>query len=610
MSCVSSFRRSSGSPSELPWLPFVAVTALSLVAACRGSGARSPTGSAASKQAFVHELVVLCAGVNQSLATVDPKQQPGKVADQLSGLVSRARSGPTPGRDHEQLDALLSALTQSAAKFREAQTALAAGDAQQAGADTQEANQRLMVADGAALRYGMPHLADCEKTLQSGKPSGPPAAPQPALAWRSGQDAPIPVQQVAAAAVDGRVWVVGGLTETSGTGTEATRKVEAYDAPIDQWTTGPDLPVPLHHAMAVNYRGELVVLGGWVPQGGNLTAVTSDRVFALRGGTWVELPRLHHPRAAGAAAGVGDRVVVVGGRTSRELVTTTEVFDGAGWRDAAAIPTPRDHLAAVSDGPYLYAVGGRKLSSDQNVAVLERYNPTDDHWDELAPMPTPRGGVGAAVLGGRLIVVGGEAPTSVYAAVQGYDLRSGGWVSLPGLTSARHGLAVVAVGQSLYAIGGAAEPNHTASTRTVQILDAAPSVPEPAVSSPAPPAGPRMLISQGRADCTSQANPPVTCVEDITVSSAGSAPLRLTSFGLPPAGVEVGLALTLAGGQAGCTQGMQLPPGKSCLLRVVFDRAASITIHENIPAPDAGRTVQLTAPELSPAPPAPSPSGT
>ena len=168
-----------------------------------------------------------------------------------------------------------------------------------------------------------------------------------------------------AAALGGTIWIFGGLV-----GGDATTSVEGYDPAIDTWKAGPDLPIVLHHEMAVAYNGELVVMGGWIPRGPALTAVTSDRVFALRQGRWVELPQLAHARAAAAAAVVGNRIVVVGGQANGSLVGATEVFDGTAWHDAAPIPTPRDHLAAVSEGRYLYAVGGRALSADKNFAAL------------------------------------------------------------------------------------------------------------------------------------------------------------------------------------------------------------------------------------------------
>ena len=95
----------------------------------------------------------------------------------------------------------------------------------------------------------------------------------------------------------------------------------------------------------------------------------------LRDGAWEELPSLNHPRAAAAAAVVGDKIVVVGGQADGKLVPETEVFDGKGWEDVAEMPTPREHLGAASDGRYVYAVGGRELSADKNVGALERYDP-------------------------------------------------------------------------------------------------------------------------------------------------------------------------------------------------------------------------------------------
>ena len=76
---------------------------------------------------------------------------------------------------------------------------------------------------------------------------------------------------------------------------------------------------------------------------------------------------------------VGDKIVVVGGRTagnSPAPVTPTEVFNGTSWHDAAGIPIPGDHLAAASDGTYLYAVGGRKLDVTANTAAVQRFDPT------------------------------------------------------------------------------------------------------------------------------------------------------------------------------------------------------------------------------------------
>jgi len=295
--------------------------------------------------------------------------------------------------------------------------------------------------------------------------SAPPLHPTSIPQWRTLRDAPVARQQVAVAVADGTIWVFGGVE-----GGHATAKAQGYDPVIDMWKSGPDLPVPLHDAMAVSYKGELVVMGGWIPEGPDLTAKTSDRVFVLRDGTWQELGRLNRPRAAGSAAVVDDRIVLIGGQNDGALIPATEVFDGIRWVDAAPIPTPREHLATASDGRYVYVVGGRDLSADKDVAALERYNPSADRWEKLSPMPTARGGLGAALVEGRLVAVGGEEPTDVHSTVEAYDLETGVWASFPSLGTPRHGLGVAAVGSSLYAINGATRPTHARPSPAVEVL--------------------------------------------------------------------------------------------------------------------------------------------
>ena len=197
----------------------------------------------------------------------------------------------------------------------------------------------------------------------------------------------------------------------------------------------------------------------------------SNRVFALRGGNWVDLPSLTHARVAPAAAVAGDKLVVVGGQNAKQLVPQTEVFDGNSWQDAADMPTPREHLAAVSDGTYVYAIGGRFLSSDKNSAALERFDPASGAWTRLVGMPTPRGSYGATYIDGRIVVAGGEEPTMVLNVVEMYDIADGKWSTLAPMPTPRHGEVVAMVGNTVYCIGGANRPTHEGPIATVEALD-------------------------------------------------------------------------------------------------------------------------------------------
>ena len=280
----------------------------------------------------------------------------------------------------------------------------------------------------------------------------PPATAAAALVWQARASAPAVRQEVASAVLAGRIWVIGGLNAAGA----ATTRVESYDPATDRWAAGPDLPLALHHLAAATYKGEVVVAGGF-QAASDLYSRPSDRVLALRGGSWVDLPRLRRPRGAAAAEVVGDTLYVVGGRDSGLLVEPTEAFDGTAWQDRAPIPTPRDHLAAVSDGKALYAVGGRFLSPAATADAFERYDPARDSWTALPPLPTARGGMGAALANGRVIVAGGEDASHTYPQVEAFDVRAGTWSALANQPTPRHGLAVAAVGNAVYALVGGTE---------------------------------------------------------------------------------------------------------------------------------------------------------
>ena len=110
---------------------------------------------------------------------------------------------------------------------------------------------------------------------------------------------------------------------------------------------------------------------------------------------WTELPPLLQPRAAAAAAVVGDRIIVTGGvGADGRLLNTTEVFDGTSWTLGAPIPTPRQMSGAASDGKLVYVLGGTNGTSD--LATVEAYDPAADTWTSLAELPGRRSDFGVA----------------------------------------------------------------------------------------------------------------------------------------------------------------------------------------------------------------------
>jgi non-specific serine/threonine protein kinase len=229
--------------------------------------------------------------------------------------------------------------------------------------------------------------------------------------------------------------------------------------------------------MLVSYQGKVWLIGGFLPSGPNLEAAASNKVLFLdpAKGRWVEGPPLHHARTAAAAVVVGNQIVVVGGRTGGKSpgeVVQTEIFNGKSWHDAASIPVPGDHLAAVTDGTYLYALGGRTLEPTANHNAVQRFDPATNQWTQLPPLPVANSDMGAAYVAGQLITFGGENGLTVFGTTRSYNLATKTWSTLPSLHAARHGMGVAVIGNTIYAIDGASQPGHAGSTNTLQTFTA------------------------------------------------------------------------------------------------------------------------------------------
>jgi len=274
--------------------------------------------------------------------------------------------------------------------------------------------------------------------------------------WLTGAPLGEPRSEVAAAPLAGRIVVVGGFLANGGN----SRRVDAYDPRSNTWSRLPDLPVSVDHAAAASWRGRLVVVGGYGADRRPLRAA-----FLYAGEDWRRISPPPEERAAAAATATADgRVWVVGGRTDSGLATRTLALDlrTLRWRTLPG-PRPREHLAATALAGRVYAIGGRLAGIDTNLRTVEALDPRTGRWSRLPDLPDARGGTGAAAIAGRLVSIGGEAPEGTKRTV--WALRPGAreWTPLPDLPTPRHGLGVVALAGRVWAVAGGPEPGLTVS---------------------------------------------------------------------------------------------------------------------------------------------------
>lgn len=264
-----------------------------------------------------------------------------------------------------------------------------------------------------------------------------------------------PRQEVAVAALDGQVYVMGGFGATA----EPVATVEAYDPAHNVWSRRAELPVPLHHAAAVVAGNRLFVVGGYT--GGRVRWTSSAAVYEYDSArdTWTARPEMPTARGGLAAAALGDRIHVLGG-AAESPTNAHEVYELATnrWTAANPMPTARDHLAAVAFQGRVWALGGRTSFVGTQYDNVEIYDPVADSWRTGTPLPQGRGGIAAAVVGDRLYVFGGEAPLRIFRANEMYEVAGNRWIAKEPMARGRHGIGAAVVGGRIFIPGGGTEP--------------------------------------------------------------------------------------------------------------------------------------------------------
>ena len=299
--------------------------------------------------------------------------------------------------------------------------------------------------------------------------------------WKKLAPFPEPSQEIGGTAVNGKLYVIGGLPFAAGREPAPKGIVWEYDAATDQWTQKKRMPFPAHHVAVTAYRNKLYVFGGGTqvePGGPNWVPTNKAWEYDPVADSWKALAPMPTARGAANAAAVGDKIYVIGGASvhpGQKLVGlsatvphralgTNEEYDPATntWRARSPMPTARNHAAIGVVNGKIYVLGGRigaVFVVASNTDVVEEYDPATDSWGlAKAPMPLPRSGTAYGTYQGKIYVAGGEFLDNEYVGtyrdLDAYDPATNQWTALPPMPISRHGLVGGVIGNRFYAASG------------------------------------------------------------------------------------------------------------------------------------------------------------
>ena len=260
--------------------------------------------------------------------------------------------------------------------------------------------------------------------------------------------------EFALAEANGRIYVMGGYPASR----QTSRTVQIYDIASDRWQLGPDLPQPNNHGMAAAVNGKVYLIGGqFTDDQQGATAVNLVHELDPATGAWVAKAQMPTARSGGVAVVHDGRIYVAGGRVPRG--NDFAVYDPAAdrWEVLPNLPSQRNHITGGAINGRVHIVGGRlgnglsPLKSDAN----EVFDPRTGAWTTAAPMLSGRSGMNGVVALGCFHVWGGEAPTGMTPQHEYYDPRTDKWSSLADMPIPIHGVVGSAfVDGLIWATGG------------------------------------------------------------------------------------------------------------------------------------------------------------
>jgi N-acetylneuraminic acid mutarotase len=251
----------------------------------------------------------------------------------------------------------------------------------------------------------------------------------PALnTWATRANLPGPaVENPAVVGLNGKLYVFGGSTAPfSGAVTNAA----AYNPATNAWTVLAPLPTARGGAAAAAIDGLIYVAGGLNGSGASVDTV---EVYDPGSNTWSTAAAMPTRRDNPGAAAVDGKLTVFGGRTREangtEINGTLQVVemydpDTNSWSPRAPMPTGRRTMAVGTLGGRVQLMGGERTPDGLTFEENEQYDPATDTWTTLAPMPAPRHGMACGTINGVVYTAGGGtvAGSSFSTIVEAFSL--------------------------------------------------------------------------------------------------------------------------------------------------------------------------------------------
>jgi N-acetylneuraminic acid mutarotase len=302
---------------------------------------------------------------------------------------------------------------------------------------------------------------------------------KPLAAWKTITPAAEPRSENAFARIGDQFFLFGGRKKQS---------LEIYDVKTGAWKKGANVPMEMHHFQAIDYKGEIYVLGAFTGDYPHETPIPRIHIYNPKTDKWREGAQIPEGRRRGAAGVVvyKDKIYLVCGITDGHWdghVTWMDEYDPKtdSWKILPDAPRGRDHFQAAIVGDQMLIAGGRRSTAKINqvlnltIGEVDVYDFKKGTWQTLPAeknIPTQRAGCTSVTIGNQVIVIGGESPQKLaHNQTEAFNLKTNAWETLPTLQTGRHGTQAVVYKNKVYIAAGSANQGGGPEINSMEVLE-------------------------------------------------------------------------------------------------------------------------------------------
>lgn len=247
--------------------------------------------------------------------------------------------------------------------------------------------------------------------------------------WTQKKPIAFAAHHIAFASLNNKIYAFGGFSLPA-FGPPAWVPIDdawEYDPSGDAWRQLAPMPTRRGAASAAALNGKIYVIGGSALPPGSATldphspqsVVSTVQEYDPAKDLWRTCAAMPTPRNHLVVAAVGNTIYAIGGRIGSVFIPASnnvdlvEPYDPATDRWGAALermPTPRSGMAWGVHGSRIYVAGGEYQSRGvfMTFNAVEAFDTVAKRWIAIPPMANPRHGAAGGVVGERFFVVGGE----------------------------------------------------------------------------------------------------------------------------------------------------------------------------------------------------------